>query len=188
MRFVYLVFVAVVLVISCGFWNSCANLREVTQEEYNKIISLILSQIGDSDIYTYIVDPEMSLKRVSTEKERIKNEFASDGYDFNSLIEELFDRNLTPLNMDIPSSPEYGYIIDYDKKYSNYKSWEDFLSENPNHGFANISMAVYDPETGIVIVYVSWQRGPLYGAGGINAYKYEDNKLTNIAYVLLWIS
>ena len=82
MKFVSLVLVAVVLVISCGFWNSCTNPREVTPEEYNKIISLILSQIRDTDIYTYIVYPEMSLKGARSEKERIQNGFVDEGYNF----------------------------------------------------------------------------------------------------------
>jgi hypothetical protein len=138
----------------------------------------------------------MSLSKIGTEKEWILKRFAELGYELSSLVESLFERNATPVEMNIPSSPENGYIIDYDGKYVGYfknaeiyTAWDNLINDYPEvYALVDISMPVYDPDTGIVIIFTAIQYAPLAGAGWIIAYSYDGNALIEITRLQLWIS
>ena len=174
-------------------------IQEVTQEEYNKIITLILTQYSEEaasrGCYN-IVNSQASLGHgMSVSEENIQNKFIKYGYDYSRLVEALFERNTTDVILDIPSSPESGYIIDYDETYI-YSGqswdptfWENLRRDNPDVSeIIEISLPVYDPKTGIVLLYFAPSRGPLYGFGSISAYEYENGEIKLITRVGLWES
>jgi len=211
MRITYLVLSVSIMIITCGVLGSCTTTeevidqvteeitQEVTQEEYNKIITLILTQYSEEaasrGCYN-IVSPEASLGHgMPVNKENIQNKFIKYGYDYSRLVEALFERNTTDVILDISSSPENGYIIDYDEtniypgKSWDPGAWENLRRDSPEVSeIIYISLPVYDPKTGIVLLYFSSSRGPLYGSGGIIAYEYKNGEIKLISRVEVWIS
>jgi hypothetical protein len=217
MRFVYLAILIIILLIACGFLFGCTapeevtteeeyhTIKEVTEESYNQIISLILSQVQNNAQHNY-VNPEMSFSYGHHDSQYIINGFAStpntrnsiealfaeSGYEFSALIELHQERNQTPTQMEIPSSPGNGYIIDYDGEFHAYlfdNGWESTRREFPGtYGYVSISNPAYDPETGVVIVYIELGLGPTTGTGDVCIFHYKDDELTRVACLQLLIA
>jgi hypothetical protein len=161
-----------------------------------EIISLVLAYFpknfwGD-DEHIILVNPETLTCGSGSASEIFKKK----GYDFDKLLKKLADINTESVMLGIESSPENGYIIDYENKFHNYindeyhyTDWNRFYSENPEVGaYVSISIPAYDRNTGFVLVKLEFWLGNLSGAGFVNAYKYTSGKLELIDYVLIWVS
>ncbi|HEY97464.1 MAG TPA: hypothetical protein G4O16_04710, partial [Dehalococcoidia bacterium] len=172
--------------------------------EYAWLIALILTQELDEGEY-HIYSPDMSFgimggQAASTSfgggKEYLIESFREQGVEVGKLFEVLLQRNQAPERMQIPSSLEDGYLIDYDGYFISYfkndpemNGWQRLRDENPcAHAFVTISVPAYDPETGIILVYIGWQGDWLFGSGDIYAFEYDGIRLKEIAIINLWIS
>jgi hypothetical protein len=163
------------------------NLTEVDRQ----IIKLILTSHYEDGGYN-IINPEMSLAGATSNLaavDYITSYFNERGIDVFSLLVKFYARNWEPVRMDIPSSISNGYIIDYQNKFNTYLGWEEFREANPKvHSYVSISLPVYDPDTNLVLVYLSWSGGLLLASGGLRAYKYDGDTFEEIANLNLWIS
>ena len=127
-------------------------------------------------------------KKYVRENLKVQNEH------IDQLIETLIQRNKRPVRLELTSSPQDGYLIDYDGKFEKYfkddgGGWERWYEENPRaRGWTRISLPAYDPKTGLVLVYQGTQSHWLAGAGYLILYRYVDGKLEELGRVMLWIS
>jgi len=155
------------------------------------IIKLILDS-GPSQSRYDVIDPQMSLKYISDSESYIRSRFQEEG--LGSLVNNFFVKNAEPKLMDIPSSPERGYVIDYDGKYRSYfendaGGWVKFRQENPKvAAMVDISAPSYDPRTGLVMIYIGWAGDGFLGGEEILVYKYIFGRLIPINYLLLSMS
>jgi hypothetical protein len=119
-------------------------------------------------------------------------------YDFTPLVKRFLDLNQTgesvgKLNLD--SSIENGYYIDYEDNFSRYGV------EHGGYGFevcrlfhpqatsyTTVSVPAYDPVTGYVIMYIGGTNIRYFGNGGdISIYQYVDGELTYVSGIKLWV-
>jgi hypothetical protein len=210
MRSVSLVLMTITFTISCSLCGCdfiTGNLSEndietLTQEEINGLfIPLILSKFAedyDDDEYN-IIKPEMVMEFGCSWDDchtLIEQQFKLQGYNFTELTRELFDVNKRPVQLNIPSSSDNGYVIDHDNTFPTYferynltDAWKNIHIERPKvQCYITISQPVYDPTTGIVLVYSGWVGGPMAAMGIILAFKYDGTSLEEIAYAFGWIS
>jgi len=169
------------------------------QPEFERVLIAILTHdhMGGRHNAFDVFDPEMSFHGVldnEGSQDWLKSKFSKNGYDFDTHIETLFSRNAHSTHMTIPSSPEDGYLIDYDGKFSSYlqnskDGWRKLREENPKAGLMfEISVPAYDQDSGIILVYVGWQNEKNFGQGNVIAFKYQDGILKEIHRVLVWIA
>lgn len=171
-------------------------------EEYDYIISFILTDYFENGGYN-IINPDMSFGSpfvaASTSygggMTYFQEKLEAEGCDSLKLIHILNERNSSPIEMSIESSPENGYIIDYEHEFESYfqegieAGWEKFRKDNPKAGsYITISAPVYDPKSKIIIVYYDFVDGPLSGMGYLLAFRYQNGILEGIAEDELWIS
>jgi hypothetical protein len=174
------------------------------QNDYNIILSLVLREAyfrqccedgtldEDEDLTKIggftVVDPYTA--PVDSEVARIK----LDDYDVGDLFDLLVAINKKSVRLSIKSSPQDGYIIDYDGTYKKYfeengGGWREWYKDHPDaHGYTQISLPAYDKEKGFVLVYIDIQSDDVVGVGSIDAYRYKDGKLGFLGDVLLRIS
>lgn len=166
--------------------------------EENEIITLVLKNMDSSFGYT-VVHPETSMgssldaSRVESYKNIIKHEFNTVDYDFSMLSDQFFKANEKPTLLNIRSSPEHGYYIDYDNRFTRYFQsgfgWIQLRISHPfTAGMTEISLPAYDPKTGYFLISVGRQFDWLAGFGAIYAYKYENGQLIYIKSFNTWIS
>jgi Leucine-rich repeat (LRR) protein len=140
-----------------------------------------------------IIAPIMGL-RDFIDTEFIISSFEHLGYDLSGLAERLIELNKEPAYLNIESSQEYGYIIDYDSKYTSYfydldDGWYKLRKENPLAGTIDqLSIPAYDPDTGLVIVMRGWQADWTAGGGNLILYKYENGRLIELYRDEIWVS
>jgi hypothetical protein len=172
-----------------------------TTDEENKILCLVLKRPFADGGYT-VVDPETRLshlegddaKEIRQSKRYIAAHLQTNGIVVTKLVDQLFERNKKPGRLTIKSSLTDGYVIDFDGKYAKYfekggGGWEQWYKENPKaHGNTTVSLPVYDPRTGLVLVYTGTQSHWLAGSGWVILYRYENGGLKEINRVMMWIS
>jgi len=172
-----------------------------SDEKDNAILDQILQMEFKGGGFT-VVDPLTTLSMFKKEKPEdlvrsrayIKKQLKIEGYDIGPLFDRFIEKNLKPVRLSLKSSPEKGYLIDYDGKFASYfKSdgggWEKWHKENPlTQGWTRVSLPAYDEKAGIVLLYLGTQYDWLAGSGHLIAYKYTDGKLTELGRVMLWIS
>jgi hypothetical protein len=178
----------------------CAAENKLTQEE-TTILTLILKEAYSDGGYT-VVNAQTGFSHSQSDNaaeiEKSKNDISqrlqTNGIVVSTLVDQLFRRNQTPVQLLIKSSPKDGYLIDFEGKYDKYfkkngGGWEKWYKENPNaHGNTTVSLPVYDKKTGLVVVYKGTQSHGLDGAGWIILYRYEQGILKELNRVMLWIS
>lgn len=167
------------------FWSP----KQVSDED---IIKLILDS-GSSQGRYDVINPQMSGQYISDSESTILYYFQQEG--LGSLANNFVTKNTQPKLMDIPSSPDHGYVIDYDGKYESYfeggqsDGWIKFRQENPKAGaMIDFSIPAYDPVTGLAMINIEWSGDGLMGGGGIYVYKYIFGRLIPINYLLLSMS
>lgn len=188
------------VLVACLLACSSCSRRDaaMSPEQENQILALVLAQPLPDGGYT-VVRPRttlspLDLKELKGSRDAVRQGIKIEGYDVGKLFDLLMARNREPFQLTLESSPKDGYVIDYDGKYSNYFAnggggWEKWRQENPQaHGMTSISRPAYDPEAGVVLIYMGTQADWLAGTGGIVAFRYRDGALTRIGQVMLWIS
>jgi len=172
-----------------------------SDEKDNALLDQILQQEFKGGAFT-VVDPMADLSHLKADKpedlarsrEYVKQGIRIEGYDIGPLYDQLIQKNQKPVRLTLKSSPENGYLMDYDEKFASYfKSggggWEKWHKENPmTQGWTRVSLPAYDGNAGIVLVYLGTQYDWLAGSGYLIAYQYKDGKLTELGRVMLWIS
>ena len=161
----------------------------------DQIISLVLTQHYTDSGYD-MINPEMSLVEASEQKDNAIDSFKKQGHDFSGIVKALYQKNNDSVMMKIKSSPEHGYVIDYDQKFLNYfindlnhDGWERLRKENPlARAYVTISQPVYDPKSGIIMIYIGRQGDWLMGSGQIIAFRYLFGHLIEINSITVWIS
>lgn len=133
-------------------------------------------------------------------KERLKDTLASintdiDGADIDLLFSALVKRNRKSKKLPLKSSPENGYIVDYDRKFEKYfidegvGGWEKLYRENPKaRGMVEISLPAYNEKSNLVLVYVGIQFYELFGHGWLILYRFNDGELRELIRQGVWVS
>lgn len=127
-------------------------------------------------------------------KKNLLSELQIEGEDISKLLDSLLETNRTPVKLLMPSSPENGYLIDFEGKFSKYfqkggGGWQKWYEENPQaHGFTTVSLPAYDSTSGLVLVYKGTQSHYLAGEGGLIIYRYKDGELIELKRATMWVS
>jgi hypothetical protein len=172
-----------------------------SDEKDNALLDQLLQQEFKGGGFT-VVDPLTTLSTLKKEKpedlarsrEYVIQGIKIEGYDMGPLFDQLIKKNQKPVRLTLKSSPENGYLMDYDGKFESYfKSdgggWEKWHKENPmSQGWTRVSLPAYDNKAGIVLLYLGTQYDWLAGSGYLIAYQYTDGKLKELGRVMLWIS
>jgi hypothetical protein len=175
--------------------------EDVKINKDNEILALALKRSYKDGGYT-IVAPETRLshldlkdtEEIQQTKKYIFDHMVSEGYDLSKLLDLFFERNAIPVRLSIKSSPENGYLVDYDRMYEKYfekngGGWEQWYQEHPKtHGWTTVSLPAYDPESKIVLIYMGTQSNWLAGSGFLIVFKYENGSLKELTRLMLWIS
>jgi hypothetical protein len=173
--------------------------QESPLTEEDKILALIISDKPyktEDDCSYNVVRPEAFLpyrgppepEELEKYKDYIKEEFNEQGYDFDNLVDKLFELNKEPVRFTLKSSPKEGYYIDYDGKFDGY-GWFRFHLLRPHAaGFVYVSVPAYDAETGYVLAFYSYYSAGDAGMIGFIVDKYEDGKLIYITAAVMGIS
>ena len=144
-----------------------------------------------------VVRPQTKFNIIQPDNERreyIKKKLKIEGYDITFILDELFEKNKKSVPLDIQTKLPKGYKIDFENKFNKYfekegGSWTKLHEENPNvFGLTNVSRPAYDKKNGIVLIYIDILTGGLSGYGMIFAYKYDENKLTLLGKLGLWVA
>ena len=211
---------ASVIVLACLFWGtSCARFERISpapvpaevleDETLNAILRLVFSrsleealrlrESKENDGYV-VVDPETTLGLLDEPgdlehvKEQLELMLEGEGCDVGALVDRFVEQNRKPYRLLIESSPEDGYVIDYDGEYTRYfgkglDAWDKFYKNNPGaRGCTHVSVPAYDPKSQVVLVYVGTQTQWLAGVGYIAAFRYEDGQLRPLACPRFWVS
>ncbi len=127
-------------------------------------------------------------------KQKMKEHFNNEGYNIDSLVDLLFERNSRSVRLSLKSCPQNGYFIDYQGEYARYfkkngGGGDKRYKEHPDaRGDTRISLPAYDPDLHILLVYLETQADVLAGAGYVVAYRYENAQLNELGRITIWIS
>ncbi len=171
-----------------------------TNEEENKIISIVLDQYKGKNINlvsykTWNLNGYLKKDSLEELKEKMKNKLKLPEDKASSITEAFFKLNKKPAIITLKTNRSKGYVID--RKYSNLKgglfNWF-FLVRQEGQEYEGaeasfiISRPYYHQETGTVLLYIGWVAGPLYAQGEIIQYQYRNGNLTKVDRVILWVS
>ena len=187
--------------------------EETPDTEENRIMTLVLKEFFGGDIGYEVIKPEMyrRIGGVSPEEREHLKEFIIDRFHYTtdgaelsiniedenvlSLIDRFLEINQDPGKLTIPSSPEDGYYIDYDGKFSRYfqggvsAGWTRWRLTRPNAGSSvDLLLPAYDAESGLILMYIGMQGAPLTGFGDIFLFQYKDGEFKTLGSVMVWIS
>jgi hypothetical protein len=153
---------------------------------------LIMLSLERSDGKFDIVDPITiyypPAQRKDWNLDWIRVAFKKQGFDVGNLAGKLHDINHEETKLTIESSINKGFVIDYDLKLKeylkfNFESFPKLYKDHPNAGcFVSISLPVYDKQSNIVLIEKNY-RCPPGGGAFIQAYRFENGKLTRIGIV-----
>jgi hypothetical protein len=185
--------------------------KETENTEENKILELVLKNFFDRRLGYAVIDPseqywhfkDYSSQSFESMKNYLINTYkagAEDTYDeaivynINSTFNKWIELNPKAPQLTIKSSPQDGYYIDYDGKFSRYfenisSGWMRWHLCRPFVGpSVDISLPAYDPHTGIIIMYIGQQADSLMGAGSIYLFRYQDGELKELNRCQIWVS
>jgi len=181
--------------------------EETADTEVNRILSTLFTNFFWSPEQYFVVGPDTDANDIDLDflkeykTEMIDYYVKKDGSNqrIDEKLDELFRRftleNSPPKRLTLRSSPQNGYYIDYDGKFSRYFEddivwgWHRMRLCRPSvDSFMDVSLPVYDVDTGLVLMYVGSVGGPMEGAGWLCLFKYIDGKLENIFIEQIWIS
>lgn len=171
--------------------SACA-VKHGAEQDDNTLLALILKQSVPDGKYT-VVDPEARLSD-NPDKAALLEQFKTDHAIVGPLIDQLIERNTEPALLTLESSPENGYVVDYDGAYAKYfeedgGAWDQLYEEHPDAaGTTTVSLPAYDEASGYVLIYQGTQMHWLAGQGNLVLYKYADGKMTEVESIMLWIS
>ena len=175
--------------------------QDVTTDEENKLLSLVLDHKFEDGGYT-VVGPQASLSDyvssdsndIAKAKSYLKQNFRREGHDIDPLVDQLFARNAAAARISLPSAPDKGYLIDADGKFGKYfekdgGGWEKWRKDNPKaHGSTQGSRPACDKEKHLLLIYMGTQSDWLAGAGWFLLYDYQEGKLELLNRIMAWVS
>ena len=168
----------------------------------NILLSLVLTKSFDDGGYT-VVSPQTHIENLKVKnsmelkklKQYVGTKMKIPGVNLDKIIDLLVKRNMNSVRLTLRSSPQKGYIIDYDGKFKKYFSehgaidWDKWYNENPTaHGWTSVSLPAYCPKSDVFLVYKGFYLHAGWGLGLILAFKYDNYKITELARVMIWIS
>jgi hypothetical protein len=179
-----------------------ANVSVFTEAPPNreKLFSYILHQIKAEGMCSFwFVEQKTKIYLASDDKEHVRKKLIS--YinelvkaDKSALVDEFFKANETEVDIS-PLPQKYPDLrIVSDDKISEYFSkegggWDELYRNNPAAcGIVNVSIPVFEPSTGIILVYEARKRDLLFGRGSIKVYKVEKEKLQLIGEYNFWVA
>nr|QOV09052.1 hypothetical protein HULAa30F3_00005 [uncultured Dehalococcoidia bacterium] len=144
-----------------------------TQSTENSILSQILITQNPkypdyySDFRPLIINPEVTLsnsENFSQQESWLKQQFANKGYQIDALVDKLYELNPPSTQLNIPSSPDDVYFVDYEGKFNRYSSegrdgWRAMHLFYPNSSIYYISASnpSYDPDSNFALVYFRYK-------------------------------
>jgi hypothetical protein len=182
--------------------------EDVEYTEENKILSLVLTSYSpkssstEDNVSFIVVDPDTpsfssDTVRDFVSSESIKSRLHERGYNVDALVDRLFEADKEPSRLKLASSLDGGYFIDYDSYFSwhhetrrgGFLNFYLFRLFHPHaiYGF-NVSVPVYDSESGYVLIYREGFFPFVGGSGGVDLFKYEAGEVTFVAQVGGWIT
>lgn len=156
--------------------------------EEDDILSLILSSKFKGNEYTVIASDTVMPVTKSYDMSDLRTKLLARGYDAENLTRKLYIINQKPTRLNINSSIDDGYYVDYDNIFSRYITkagggWLRWVLFHPQvSGYTHISAPAYDPETGYILIYIHQKFNSLYpyNTSGTEAYGYLNGKLEYI--------
>lgn len=152
------------------------NPKEAVITDENQILTLSLEEFYGKGPGYSVVAPEMSLddgEQLGNSILEFTNEYLENGYytfygfdmpsvviqetAFQELVNRFIEVNRSPRTLEIPSRPENGYYIDYDKQFTGRLDYPQAiwrLTHPANGPLVKLSSPAYDEETGLVILYI----------------------------------
>ncbi|MDD4874031.1 MAG: hypothetical protein PHE15_03550 [Dehalococcoidales bacterium] len=179
--------------------NSTSSQQTQTTRE-SDMLELILADKYKGEGYV-IIQPytEMDFMNIPEVLDNLKS-FLSDSlngnlkslnYEFTPLIEEFFEINRIQENLKIESSIKDGYYINNEYTYARYlQDLNNGLLPIQVVGYIKLTLPAYDPETGYVILHISFTNNSTthFGGGGaVYVYRYINEELIYITKVQLSI-
>ena len=159
------------------------NPKDMAVTDNNQIIKLSLNKLyKDGDIHA-VVYPETSFgdaEQIKREILKTSTVYLNHGYYylqtdlayvkieeavFRELVNKLLEINQSPAKLEVPSSPQNGYYIDYDRQYTGtvrYSQQVWRFTHPANGPLVEISSPVYDKYSGLVILYVKTNSQYIY--------------------------
>ena len=187
--------------------------EETPDTEENRILTLVLKEFFGGNSGYAVIHPEMHerIGGISPEEREHAKEYIADHFLYTndgvvsslgiedenviSLIDRFLEINQDPGKLTIPSSPEDGYYIDYDGRFSRYfqggasGGWTRWRLTRPNAGpSVDLLLPAYDAESGLILMYIGMQGAPLSGSGYIFLFQYADGEFKGLGSVMIWIS
>ncbi len=186
---------------------------ETLDTEENRVLSLVLVHLLDDSPGYDVISPESSTQGLfhpfvfneredaiywikyqlwlHDEQEQIVT-YGLEDETLSRLIEHFLVINDNPSPLTLKSSPQDGYYIDYDGKYSRYfdndsgLGWLRMHLCRPMTKMTYISLPAYDPETGLVLMYIDTTSGEFTSVGHIYLMKIENEQLETLIQVILY--
>ncbi len=130
------------LIMSLGLLALLVALRPVdvkAEEQENAILAQVLQRQNEDGGFT-VVSPTTAFGRrepnAANIKKNVKDKIRIEGYDIGPLVDKLIEKNKERTPLSLKSSPEKGYIVDYDGKFKKYfdeggGGWEKWYKDNP---------------------------------------------------------
>jgi len=185
--------------------------KETVNTEENRILEIVLKEYFGGGPGYVVIEPNekyyWSFKNYTPEifesvKVQLINQYKSNlkqepdeiiVQSINSTFEKWVVANPARPHVTLESSPKDGYYIDYDGKFSRYfdggGGWIRWRLFRPGTACSvDISIPAYDPETGIIVMYIGTQGDYLAGAGYIFVAKYTNNDFEILSRDMVWIS
>jgi hypothetical protein len=107
-----------------------------------------------------------------------------------SMVARLYQRNAASVQLVLKSDPGRGYIVDDGSYEALLKpdggGWKQWRAQYPKaHGYMRFSRPVYDPATGLFLIYVEG-RDADGGIGVVKMMKDDHGAITTVGVVQLW--
>ena len=179
---------------------ACQRATQPSAGDDNRILALALTHKYSDGGYT-VVSPETGLgvtlrdpQDIAKAKSYIVKGLVVPGVDMAKLVDAFAARNAKSVRLTLKSAPQDGYLVDYEGAYRKYFEegggfWDQWYKDHPTaHGSMTVSLPMWDKASGIVLLYVGQQVGPLAGSGFVIAFRYDGTTLKEVKRVMLWIS
>ncbi|MCB2230621.1 hypothetical protein KQH82_07890 [bacterium] len=176
-------------------------LKEDPSFDQNWAIRSVLETLPSDSGY-FIVDPTFGAHVFMFDEldrwlrdQRIVGRLSCDGCNTRMMLNKLFGSADQLERLTVASSPECGYVVDWDGAFEAYfrkgaGGWERLYRDHPKaRGIVQVSRPIYDPDCGVFLVYIGVQCHWVSGRGRLVAYRIApDSTIVEVASVGLWIS
>ena len=180
-------------------------------EEDNRLLGLVLAErcqngcdlaiAGNTvvpplfEMLDAVPPDDFSRKVFGNKKQALRELIRAKGLKADDLIDWFFEHPPKVRKILLPSSARFGYRVDHDGKYERYFDrngegfgmWRRGMPSSPR-GWVHVSTPMYDPKTGIVLIYIGENYNLLAGEGNILAYQIRGEEAEEIGRINMWIA